>query len=116
MKFQDDYNDIKHWEITKDSSGHYHLSQFINGELKSKVRTTKKWIEEIGILDMKPILPETEKKHNERNAGRKQKLTDETIEKIKYDRRVHGRTIRDLAKQYNASTGLISNILNKQYK
>lgn len=54
-----------------------------------------------------------EKKHkNERNAGRKNKLDNETIEKIKYERRVYGSKITDLADKYQVSTGLIHKITN----
>ena len=51
-----------------------------------------------------------EKKENERNAGRKKKLDDETIEQIKYERRVYGSKITDLADKYQVSTGLIHKI------
>jgi len=50
--------------------------------------------------------------HNTRGAGRKQKVDDEIKEKIKYERKVYGSKITDLAEKYEISTGLVSKIIN----
>lgn len=57
-------------------------------------------------------LEERLKIKNTRGAGRKPKLPAETVEHIKQDRE-KGKTIRELAKVYNCSTGTICNILKK---
>lgn len=50
--------------------------------------------------------------HNTRGAGRKQKLNNETIEKIKHERKTYGSKLSDLAKKYKISIGLVSKIIN----
>lgn len=50
--------------------------------------------------------------HNTRGAGRKQKLNNETIEKIKHERKTYGSKLSDLAKKYEISIGLVSKIIN----
>lgn len=109
MKYEDKYNNKKHWEITIDKSGHYHISQFVNGELTRKVRTTKKWIKEVGILDMEPILPVHEKLHNERNAGRKKTVDVKLI----HDFRDQGKTQEWTAREMNVSISTIRRNWNK---
>lgn len=50
--YQDPYNSIKTWEVTKLSGGYY-LKQFINGKQFGRgSRTTKKRLEQIGIFEM----------------------------------------------------------------
>lgn len=50
--YQDPYNSIKTWEVTKLSGGYY-LRQFIKGKQYGRgSRTTKKWLEQIGIFEM----------------------------------------------------------------
>ena len=50
--YQDPYNSTKTWEVTELSGGYY-LKQFINGKQFGKgSRTTKKWLEQIGIFEM----------------------------------------------------------------
>ncbi|MFR6123147.1 hypothetical protein [Faecalibacillus intestinalis] len=50
--YQDPYNSTKTWEVTKLSGGYY-LKQFINGKQFGRgSRTTKKWLEQIGIFEM----------------------------------------------------------------
>lgn len=53
-----------------------------------------------------------EPKHNERGAGRRTKFTDEEIKKIKEDR-LQGKTIKELAAQFNCSVGLIHKLINE---
>lgn len=53
--FQDPYNKAKIWEVTKLNGGYY-LKQFINGKQFNRgLRTTKKYLEQIGILKMECI-------------------------------------------------------------
>ncbi len=53
--YQDPYNPIKTWEVTKLNGGYY-LKQFINGKQFNRgLRTTKKNLEKMGILKMKCI-------------------------------------------------------------
>ena len=55
LLIQDKYNSDKTWEINHISHGFY-LKQYIKGKQFGKgVRTTKKWLKEIGLLDMKVI-------------------------------------------------------------
>ena len=50
--YQDPYNSIKTWEVTKLSGGYY-LKQFINVKQFGRVsRTTKKRLEQICIFEM----------------------------------------------------------------
>lgn len=57
-------------------------------------------------------LEEELKNKNNRGAGRKPKITAETKEQIKEDR-AKGKSIRELAKLYNCSTGSIYNIIKE---
>lgn len=53
--YQDTYNPVKRWEVTQLSGGMY-LRQFISGVQFGKgLRTTKKWIHEIGIDQMEQV-------------------------------------------------------------
>lgn len=52
-----------------------------------------------------------EKKHNERGAGRNPRFTNEEINKIK-ESRADGKTIKELARDYKCSTGLIHKLIN----
>lgn len=50
--------------------------------------------------------------HNERGAGRKQRLTEEQKETIKMYR-VQGKTIKEIAEIFNCSIGLIHKLINE---
>ena len=51
--YQDKYNPKKTWEVTSISHGFY-LKQFICGKQFGRgLRTTREYIQSIGILDMK---------------------------------------------------------------
>lgn len=52
------------------------------------------------------------KKHNERGAGRKEKLKDHDKEVIKIYR-LQGKTIKEIAEIYSCSVGLIHKIINE---
>lgn len=53
--YQDKYNNHKIWEVVKLSGGYY-LKQYINGKQFGRgIRTTKKYIQKIGIFEFKPI-------------------------------------------------------------
>ena len=54
-----------------------------------------------------------EHKHNERGAGRKSKMTTWQIESIKAKRQ-QGLSIREIAKEFDCSVGLIHKIINEQ--
>ena len=58
--YQDKYNNNKTWEVVKLSGGYY-LRQYINGKQFGRgIRTTKKYIQEIGIFEFKKIIkPDT---------------------------------------------------------
>nr|DAG17557.1 MAG TPA: hypothetical protein [Bacteriophage sp.] len=50
--YQDPYNPIKTWEITKLKGGYY-LRQFIKGKQFGRgIKTTKSYLEQIGIFNM----------------------------------------------------------------
>ena len=51
--------------------------------------------------------------HNARGAGRKAKFTDKQIEEIRRLRE-DGNTIKEIAKRYNCSVGLINKIINEK--
>nr|DAF72354.1 MAG TPA: hypothetical protein [Caudoviricetes sp.] len=51
--YQDKYNPCKTWEVTKLKGGYY-LKQFIKGkQFGSGIKTSKKYLKEVGILDFK---------------------------------------------------------------
>lgn len=50
--------------------------------------------------------------HNERGAGRKEKLSDQDKEMIKMYR-IQGKTFKEIAEMYNCSVGLIHKIINE---
>ena len=53
--YQDRYNPKKTWEVTQLSGGFY-LKQFICGKQFGRgLRTTKEYLKNVGILDMKVI-------------------------------------------------------------
>lgn len=54
--FQDRYNGRKTWEVVKLAGGGYYLRQYINGKQFGKgSRTTKKHIDDIGIMQFQQI-------------------------------------------------------------
>lgn len=53
--YQDRWNPDKTWEVVKMAGGYY-LRQYIKGKLFGRgVRTTKKFIENIGIFDFEKV-------------------------------------------------------------
>lgn len=59
-KYQDPYNPLKVWEVSQLKGGFY-LKQFIAGKQFGRgKRTTKTWLEKMGILEYE-ILKEKEK-------------------------------------------------------
>lgn len=85
------------------------------GKKDKKIKELNKKIEKYEKL-IKRLFNELEKKdkvHNERGAGRKPKFNKEEIEEIqKY--RLKGNTIRDIAKEFKCSVGLIHKIINNK--
>lgn len=55
----------------------------------------------------------SEKKHNERGAGRKIKFTD-VERKTMHLYRMQGKTIKEIAETYDCSVGLVHKILNQE--
>ena len=53
--------------------------------------------------------------HNARGAGRKAKFTDKQIEEIRRLRE-DGNTIKEIAKRYNCSVGLIHKLINEKWR
>lgn len=54
--YQDRYNGRKAWEVVKLAGGGYYLRQYINGKQFGKgIRTTKKHINDIGVMDFQQI-------------------------------------------------------------
>lgn len=64
------------------------------------------------LFDLKEKTKPKEPTYNARGAGRKQKLNNEIIKQIKYERKTYGSKISDLAKKFDISTGLVSKIIN----
>lgn len=55
MYYKDKYNSNKVWEVVKLSGGYY-LRQYVCGEQFGKgLRTTKKFIQSLGILDFERV-------------------------------------------------------------
>lgn len=53
--YQDPYSDIKMWEVVKLRGGYY-LRQYIGGRQFGKgIRTTKRFMKDIGIFDFQVI-------------------------------------------------------------
>ena len=51
--------------------------------------------------------------HNARGAGRKAKFTDDQVDEIRRLRE-DGNTIKEIAKRYNCSVGLIHKLINEK--
>lgn len=55
--YQDQWNSNKVWEVAQLAGGYY-LRQYICGQQAGKgLRTTKKFIQEIGIFEFKTVKP-----------------------------------------------------------
>lgn len=52
-------------------------------------------------------------RHNARGAGRKAKFTDDQVDEIRRLRE-DGNTIKEIAKRYNCSVGLIHKLINEK--
>lgn len=55
----------------------------------------------------------SKKVHNERGAGRKERLTDQEKEMIKMYR-IQGKTIKELAEMYSCSVGLVHKLISEK--
>lgn len=54
--FQDRYSTRKAWEVVRLEGGGYYLRQYINGKQYGKgIRTTKKHISDVGIMEFEQI-------------------------------------------------------------
>lgn len=81
-----------------------------NSRLKKQVQKLKS--EQKKIIEEYKENNNVQKIKNERGAGRKSKFTDAQIEKILKDREA-GTSIRNIAKFYNCSVGLVHKIINE---
>lgn len=82
-------------------------------ELQNEINRLKKENESLR-KQIKKLENKLETK-NERNAGRKKKLSDAEIEQIKMYR-FQNKTIKDIATMYGVSVGLIHKIVSKKQK
>ena len=64
-------------------------------------------VEEINNLKKNSLM------HNARGAGRKAKFTDDQVDEIRRLRE-DGNTIKEIAKRYNCSVGLIHKLINEK--
>jgi len=53
IRIVDKYNNRKVWLVRRDRWGHYHVNQVIHGRkfYSCFLRTTRKWLESIGVLE-----------------------------------------------------------------
>ena len=72
-------------------------------DLDSKIKR----VEEINNLKKNSLI------HNARGAGRKAKFTDDQVDEIRRLRE-DGNTIKEIAKRYNCSVGLIHKLINEK--
>lgn len=87
--------------------------QVIIDELQEEIQKLKNEIQK--LKNENEIMKNNNNCHkliNERGAGRKSKFTPETIKDIIWYRE-NGRTISQLAKMYDCSTGLIHKLINE---
>lgn len=78
-----------------------------NSELVDEIQKLKDENEE--LKNNKDVV----KVHNERGAGRKNRFTDEQIKEIK-ERRYNKHTIKEIAKEFNCSVGLVHKLINER--
>lgn len=76
--------------------------QILINEKEKRIKELEKYIEE------RPLI-----RHNERGAGRKERLSDVEKESIKMYR-LQGKTIKELSVMYSCSVGLIHKIINEK--
>ena len=75
--------------------------------LKLKDKDFNRNLEEINNLKKNSLI------HNARGAGRKAKFTDDQVDEIRRLRE-DGNTIKEIAKRYNCSVGLIHKLINEK--
>lgn len=106
IEFLKDKNKNLEYQLKSQSQ---YIEELNNKNHKLKNETIKELMSRIELLEknnekLQKLI--NEKKHNERGAGRKTKFTPQDIEIIKMHR-MQGKTIKELAKMYCCSVGLI---------
>lgn len=87
---------------------------------KSEEKRKKEHEDHIGLyeqvhelkIETEKLLKQTERKHNERGAGRKSSMTTQTKQYIKNDR-ANGMTFKQLSEKYGYSVGIIHKLINE---
>lgn len=87
---------------------------------KSEEKRKKEHENHIGLYEQihelksetEKLLKQTERKHNERGAGRKSSMTTQTKQYIKNDR-ANGMTFKQLSEKYGYSVGTIHKLINE---
>ena len=80
---------------------------YFNEYLKLKDKDFKRNLDEMDQLKKNSLM------HNARGAGRKAKFTDDQVDEIRRLRE-DGNTIKEIAKRYNCSVGLIHKLINEK--
>ena len=101
---------IEHEKETRKKISTYY--EKTNNELKEKIQKLKNENETLNEEIQKLKNESKTTIHNERGAGRKQRLTEEQKETIKMYR-VQGKTIKEIAEIFNCSIGLIHKLINE---
>lgn len=81
-------------------------------EIKELQKLINEKAERIAGLELE-LLERPLEKHNQRGAGRKQRLSDVEKESIKMYR-IQGKTIKEISELYSCSVGLIHKIINEK--
>ena len=82
---------------------------YFNEYLKLKDKDFKRNLDEMDQLKKNSLM------HNARGAGRKAKFTDDQVDEIRRLRE-DGNTIKEIAKRYNCSVGLIHKLINEKWR
>ena len=101
---------IEHEKETRKKISTYY--EKTNNELKEEIQKLKNENETLNEEIQKLKNESKTTIHNERGAGRKQRLTEEQKETIKMYR-VQGKTIKEIAEIFNCSIGLIHKLINE---
>ena len=101
---------IEHEKETRKKISTYY--EKTNNELKEKIQKLKNENETLNEEIQKLKNESKTTIHNERGAGRKQRLTEEQKETIKMYR-VQGKTLKEIAEIFNCSIGLIHKLINE---